>query len=45
MVENRVLRRIFRALSNETIRGFRGMHNQELPKFYSSADILELSSQ
>jgi hypothetical protein len=44
MAENRVLQRIF-GRSDEAIRGFREMHNQELRNFYSSPDILELSSQ
>jgi hypothetical protein len=44
MVQIRVLRRIFGSLSDETIKGFREMHNQELGEFYSSPDISELSS-
>jgi hypothetical protein len=38
--ENRVLRRIFGPKSNEVIRGFRELHNEELHNLYSSPSIL-----
>jgi hypothetical protein len=39
--ENRVLRRIFGPKRDETVRGWRKLHNEELHSLYSSLDIIK----
>jgi hypothetical protein len=40
--ENRALRRIFRPKRDEVTRGWRKLHNEELPNFYSSPSIIRM---
>jgi hypothetical protein len=37
--ENRVLRRIFGPKREEVLKGWRGLHNEELPNLYTSPGI------
>jgi hypothetical protein len=40
--ENRVLRRIFRPKREEVVRGWRGLHNEELCNLYTSPNIIRV---
>jgi hypothetical protein len=40
--ENRVLRRIFGPKTDEMMRGWRKLHNEELHNFYSSPSIIKV---
>jgi hypothetical protein len=39
--ENRTLRRIFRPKREEVRRGWRRIHNEELPNLYSALNIIK----
>jgi hypothetical protein len=43
MFENRVLRRIFRPMRDEVVRGWRKLHNEKLGDLYSSPSIIRMS--
>jgi hypothetical protein len=43
--ENRVLRRIFGPKSYDVIRGWRKLHNEELPDLYSSSSIIRMAKK
>jgi hypothetical protein len=40
--ENRVLRRIFCPKMEKVVRGFRGLHNEELHNLYTSPNIIRV---
>jgi hypothetical protein len=40
--ENRVLRRIFRTMKEEIIKGWRKLHNKKLCNLYSSPNIIRV---
>jgi hypothetical protein len=40
--ENRVLRRIFGPRRDEVTGGWRKLHNEELPDFYSSPSVIRM---
>jgi hypothetical protein len=42
VVENRVLRRIFRPKRDEVIEGWTTLHNEELHNLYSSPNIIRM---